>query len=636
MVNNYDVLCFVETKTDDCDQIEIPGFQTVYMQNRSSMSNRRSGGIALYVKNSISSYVKVLITECDFILWFEMKGIALGIDNDIAFGIVYIPPENSRYSSPDAFSQIENELLTISAKYEIICLTGDFNSRISNDDCIFSDTDNTNIDQFSDVYKLELLNVCVTRKSMDTKKNNYGNMLSALCKFNNLYILNGRVGEDRHVGKFTCKHSSVVDYCIGNSEFLGLVNDFRILDFCRLFSDVHCPLSIILKTKQTIDCFNESGVDIQSFDQPRKWDGNKRDDFCNNININTVHELHNYLCNTEYNVDDKLINIAIIDELFYKLSNLFLTAAKNTFGISNPKRKQSGKYTKSKPWFTKECKTARQNYKKAKRLLKKYGSTIFKDEAKKAERCYKKMLDKSLRNYRFNMKNKLKKLRSTNPKDYWKILNTENKHTKQNQKNIDIDSLYDYFKQLNSDNDDNEEYTLRDIMPDISSTNAVLNSPITAEEIKRCITNMKNNKSSGNDLIFNEYITSTCDILLPVYVKLFNIIFDTGIIPTSWLEGNVIPVYKKKGNQLDPRNYRPITLLNCMGKLFTSIINNRLTVFSEQVELICKNQSGFRKGYSTIDNIFVLYILIELLKVNKKICIVLSLTLKKHLILYGD
>ena len=117
-------------------------------------------------------------------------------------------------------------------------------------------------------------------------------------------------------------------------------------------------------------------------------------------------------------------------------------------------------------------------------------------------------------------------------------------------------------------------------------TNDELNSPITAEEITCCRTKMKNNKSPGNECIINQYITSTCDILLPIYVTLFNIIFHTGIIPTIWLDGNVIPIHKKKGDQLDTRNYRPITLLSCLGKLFTSIINNRLTVFSDQVELL--------------------------------------------------
>ena len=80
-----------------------------------------------------------------------------------------------------------------------------------------------------------------------------------------------------------------------------------------------------------------------------------------------------------------------------------------------------------------------------------------------------------------------------------------------------------------------------------------------------------------------------------------------------------VHVFKKKGDQLDQRNYRPITLLNCLGKLFTSIINSRLTVFSDEVELLEKNQSGFRQGYSTIDNNFVLHIIItRITKRNKE------------------
>ena len=74
-----------------------------------------------------------------------------------------------------------------------------------------------------------------------------------------------------------------------------------------------------------------------------------------------------------------------------------------------------------------------------------------------------------------------------------------------------------------------------------------------------------------------------------------------------------------------------------MGKLFTSIINNRLTVFSDQVELLeeKKQKFGFRQGYSTIDTIFVLHILLELLKGTHKKYIVILLTLKNHLIMCG-
>ena len=103
-----------------------------------------------------------------------------------------------------------------------------------------------------------------------------------------------------------------------------------------------------------------------------------------------------------------------------------------------------------------------------------------------------------------------------------------------------------------------------------------------------------------------------------LYVKIFNIILDSSILPDEWLKGNIIPIYKQKGAQGDPRNYRPITILSCMGKLFTSILNNRLNVLSNELDILSENQAGFRKGYSTTDNIFVLYSLIDILRSKKK------------------
>ena len=112
--------------------------------------------------------------------------------------------------------------------------------------------------------------------------------------------------------------------------------------------------------------------------------------------------------------------------------------------------------------------------------------TFKKNDLTKTERSYKKTLDKSLRTYRINMKNKLKRLRTSNPKDYWNILNS-NRHPNDNKNTIDINSLFDYFKQLNSNGDENREYKLEDILQNMDSTNDELNSPITGEEIKCCI-----------------------------------------------------------------------------------------------------------------------------------------------------
>ena len=146
-----------------------------------------------------------------------------------------------------------------------------------------------------------------------------------------------------------------------------------------------------------------------------------------------------------------------------------------------------------------------------------------------------------------------------------------------------------------------------------NDANDTLNMPITCDEIKKCINKLKNCKSPGCDNILNEYLKSTKEIFLPVYESLFNKIFDSGILPTSWLEGSITPIYKNKGNSSDPANYRPITILSCLGK-----VNNRLTDFIDTHKLLNENQAGFRKEYSTSDHFFVLSSLIEIIKSKKK------------------
>ena len=76
-----------------------------------------------------------------------------------------------------------------------------------------------------------------------------------------------------------------------------------------------------------------------------------------------------------------------------------------------------------------------------------------------------------------------------------------------------------------------------------------------------------------------------------------------------------------------------ITLLSCLGKAFTTIVNNRLT----SVVDIHYNQAGFRKDHSVIDHIFLLKNLadISITTITTKKYIVLSLTILKPLILYG-
>ena len=78
-----------------------------------------------------------------------------------------------------------------------------------------------------------------------------------------------------------------------------------------------------------------------------------------------------------------------------------------------------------------------------------------------------------------------------------------------------------------------------------------------------------------------------------VYIYIYNI----------WREGLIVSLFKK-GDKEDPGNYRGITLLIVVGKVFCKILNDRLVQYLDKSSKIHEGQAGFRAGRCCIDNIF--------------------------------
>ncbi len=87
------------------------------------------------------------------------------------------------------------------------------------------------------------------RKIVDFNTNNYGTKMIEFCKKSNCFILNGRIGSDSKTTRLTCRNSSTVDYALCTASVLKDIINFEILDFCDLYSDVHSPITIEIKTK---------------------------------------------------------------------------------------------------------------------------------------------------------------------------------------------------------------------------------------------------------------------------------------------------------------------------------------------------------------------------------------------------
>ncbi|XP_063635113.1 uncharacterized protein LOC134805838 [Cydia splendana] len=126
---------------------------------------------------------------------------------------------------------------------------------------------------------------------------------------------------------------------------------------------------------------------------------------------------------------------------------------------------------------------------------------------------------------------------------------------------------------------------------------------ISLYEIRMALKQLKNNKAPGKDGITSELLRAGGTPVLKVLQKLFNSVLSEGITPETWNRGEVVLFFKKGDNNL-LKNYRPITLLSHVYKLFSRVITNRLEHRLDDFRP--PEQAGFRKGYSTIDHIHTL------------------------------
>jgi len=122
------------------------------------------------------------------------------------------------------------------------------------------------------------------------------------------------------------------------------------------------------------------------------------------------------------------------------------------------------------------------------------------------------------------------------------------------------------------------------------------------------ISNMKNGKAPGIDNITVELIKNGGPELLQRIFDFLLQIWDQERMPEEWEMGIICPIFKKRDRR-ECSNYRGITLLNIIYKIFTCLIYNMSTKYSELT--LGEYQAGFRSGRSTIDHIHVVRQILE-------------------------
>lgn len=614
-VNTFDILSLTETHLGDLDTIEIEGYK-IRVNNRGI--NSTDGGMAILFKEKFEEYYSELETNSKYVHWSKFDKKCLGLEKDIIIGVVYIPPTNSNYANIEAFQEIEDDLV----KYnnDNIILMGDFNAHTADESELATSFIAKNADiilgnedlvrELNDEEKFLENELQMKRLNKDkTKVDGYGKRLLEISHDHSLYIANGRCGDDKTVGDCTYMNKTVVDYVILSFPLLCKVGKFKISDFNPLFSDKHNAIEFILECKaienrkenEKNNNTQDEKTSLNPFEAPPKWDNEKRDEFIRNMN-----EILS-------NVNTDSLDPEDVEGSAKHLGEIFKECSKNTFGAMKSK-KWGGKTIKpstvlSQPWFDGECHHARKIFRKAQQEFKKNKSNHNREILCTKGKDYKRVIAEKKSKYDQLIAEKIENLKTKDSKKFWKMILPKNTK-KGDKKGIETAILHEHFEQLNK-MPEGHRRDESDVNVDLGN-DSVINREIRADEIRKVIKNLKNNKACGMDNILNEHIKATANILMDRYVELFNNVLTSGVIPSEWTKGYIVPLYKNKGEKNDPNNYRGITILSCLGKVFTQVINNRLNEFAETIDMIGVEQAGFRKGYSTIDHIFTLKSLLNI------------------------
>lgn len=636
---NFDIVCLTETKTETLEDDLIPGY-SCFVLERKKAHHRYGGyhGICIFVKSSLSKHVEVIQnTIAENVLWIRVKNQITGTGSDTQFllGCIYIPPEGSVYYDENCFDIIIQDIIELQCKYRgPFIMVGDFNARTGLLDD-FLDIDervaelsglNKEDELFNSRAKMEDLGLTTGRYSLDRQVNNTGRKLIEFCRSLDLKMVNGRFGCDKGVGNFTCHKNvgeSLVDYVLMSPQLMPRVNNFLVDDLDKLMSDVHSPLCVSLEfntvnQRQKASPQSKKSVQKAAATFHPKWIPEKTREFANAVSHRAVFELDSKL--------DAMLGLPSsqeeIDNVVGSLCNIFIESAK-TSGQGKEKIVYNEYKTRPnthKPWFNASCKNKRKEYFKTKRQVQTHRTPENDYILRTKTKEYKKHLKDSKGNYYKDIHRNLRNVKFKNPKKYWDILNKYSGKTQEECK-IDVKTFKHHFKQLSEATpvaDQNADTPVFDPKNLDKCLNEEINTIFTFNEIMRLVKKLKNNKTCGTDLIINEFIKHCPGQVIECIVTLFNVVLNTGIVPTDWCIGVIQPIYKKKGSPDDPDNYRGITLLSCLGKLFTASLNARLSNYVEGMGIIGGEQAGFREGYSTLDHVFSLQSIIELYLREKK------------------
>ena len=606
---NHDIFCLQETK----GVVTVNGFKCF----NSNRKNSNSGGVCIGIRKALSAGAsEVSTSQCDDILIVKLKAKFFNLEKDVNLVNVYNSPANGSYKkrrhmTEDNFTTTLEHLSDFIIKIpacEDIALLGDLNARTGTlEDTLtpscFTDCSNELEEPFNvDITKIP------ARNNTDHTLNAYGKPFIELVQTSGLIILNGRTIGDIF-GSPTCIQRngvSVVDYVCTSPGLLNKVRYFKVGPLCQ-YSD-HRPLSLALSINTTKSLDENTWAlreGIAHAPLPYKWvrdiDPNKDTATKFRVVQNDTAFKDNIASLMEADISSAAETIALNE----KVINIFSSVADQVT------TQKSGKpRTNKKKWFDWDCRLAKRYLNRVEpNLENKPHCQSLRDKYFLRKKEYRAVIRSKRGAYLFRINQQINDSESVN----WAAL----KELSTNYKDSDTFDIYDlvafhkFFNDLYNRQCKSTEHPKEDTLEPLSEETdelKQLNRQFTIEELESAIKRLHNNKSASIDLISNEMLKCSKNELRSLLLKLFNASLEHGAYP--WNCSLTTPLHKK-GDRQNPDNYRAITIGSCLGKLFSSLLLNRLLEFRSEVCPDYPNQLGFRAGAQCSDHILTLSTVVE-------------------------
>ena len=345
-------------------------------------------------------------------------------------------------------------------------------------------------------------------------------------------------------------------------------------------------------------------VDLHHLPKSFKWDHDSSELFQKALDIGPIRSMIDDANTLVQEAHDE----ASINNATDKLTKAITSAAKIALRTRTAKKKNN-----NKPWYNSSLKRMERDVNKQAHNMTVHPTGESRKTFFLALKQYRKARKYAKRHHIQNQLTELATLQKENPKQFWKLLQNIDSNTSLNNHadKIAPGQWYEHLSTMNSDHSETFEMKKREINKNISSINFTeLDFSIKCKEIKEAIKHLKNNKTTGLDRISNEMLKNCNDHLLDCITKVFNKIYALGTYPDAWSHGYITNIHKK-GSYFDPKNYRGITIMSCLGKLFNSVLSTRLSEYLSNGNLLSPSQIGFEKNSRTTDHIFTLKTIID-------------------------